>query len=186
VTIWPTPTADFSASTYTAMLPNDPVTFTNKSIKANKYHWDLGDGNVTGAVSPVHNYRDAGGYVVTLIASNQFGCMDTAKQEITVLADIEFPTVFTPDPNKANGGVYNVNDYSNNVFFPYTSGVTEYDLKIFNRWGELIFESHDLKTGWDGYFNGKLCQQDGYVWKANVKFFNGRVYNKTGSVTLLR
>jgi gliding motility-associated-like protein len=72
------------------------------------------------------------------------------------------------------------------VFFPYTSGVTDYHLQIFNRWGELIFESTELKTGWDGYFKGKLCQQDGYVWKADVKFFDGREYHKTGSVTLLR
>jgi gliding motility-associated-like protein len=72
------------------------------------------------------------------------------------------------------------------VFFPFTGGVTEYELLIFNRWGEQIFRSTDIKVGWDGYFNGKVCQQDVYVWKANISFFDGRTYAKAGTVTLLR
>jgi gliding motility-associated-like protein len=186
LTIRPTPEADFSPSTYTANILNDPVIFTNKSIKASKYSWDFGDGSTATAVSPTHNFQSVGFYDVTLVAYNQYGCTDTATKKILVISDIQFPNVFTPNQGGSNGGIYNVNDYSNDVFFPYTSGVTEYDLKIFNRWGELIFQSNELSVGWDGYFNGKLCQQDGYVWKADVKFFDGRTYNKTGSVTLLR
>jgi gliding motility-associated-like protein len=186
VTIRPTPEADFTPSTFTANIPNDPVTFTNKSIKATKYNWNFGDGGTTTAVSPIHDFKATGFYSVTLIATNQYGCADTAVKEITVIGDIQFPNVFTPNQSGANGGIYSKAEYSNDVFFPYATGVTDYDLKIFNRWGELIFQSFDINVGWDGYFNGKLCQQDGYVWKADVKFFDGRTYNKTGSVTLLR
>ena len=57
---------------------------------------------------------------------------------------------------------------------------------IFNRWGELIFESKDIKIGWDGYYRGKLCQQDVYVWKLFAKFEDGTIVEKAGDVTLLR
>lgn len=186
VVINPAPNADFIASTYTANIPNDPIQFTNQSSGANSYYWNFGDGGFTNLVNPIHNYVTVGFYTVSLVATNQFGCKDTAYRDIKVISDIQFPNVFTPNLNGPNGGSYNVNDYSNDVFFPYTSGVTDYHLRIFNRWGELIFESREISIGWDGYFNGKLCQQDAYVWKADVKFFDGRKYNKTGNVTLLR
>jgi gliding motility-associated-like protein len=64
--------------------------------------------------------------------------------------------------------------------------VVDFKFQIFNRWGELIFETFDIKQGWDGYYRGKLCQQDVYVWKAYLKLNNGKIFNKTGDVTLLR
>jgi gliding motility-associated-like protein len=186
VTINPAPTAAFIASTYTAQIPNDPILFTNQSVGAVSYSWNFGDGSISLLTNPIHNYPVVGYYDVELVAVNQFGCRDSVTDKITVISDIQFPNVFTPNTGGPNGGSYNPNDYSNDVFFPYTAGVTDYHLRIFNRWGELIFESKDIYTGWDGYFNGKLCQQDAYVWQANVKFFDGRSYNKTGNVTLLR
>ncbi len=186
VNINPAPTANFSASTYTANIPNDPIQFTNLSTGANAYYWSFGDGGFTSQTNPLYNYQTVGFYTVSLVAINEYNCRDTTDQVIKVITDIQFPNVFTPNANGSGGGSYNPADLSNDVFFPYTSGVVEYKLIIFNRWGELIFESHDLNIGWDGYFNGKLCQQDAYVWKANVTFFDGRVYNKTGNVTLLR
>jgi len=186
VTIRKSPDANFTPSTYTANIPNDPVSFSNQSTNSNSYYWNFGDGTFSNLVSPIHNFSEVGYYNVNLIAINQYGCSDTINKEILVISDIQFPNVFTPNTNGSNGGVYSVSDLSNDIFFPYTSGVTEYNLKIFNRWGELIFESNDIKIGWDGYFKSKLCQQDGYVWKADVQFFDGRKYNKTGSVTLLR
>jgi gliding motility-associated-like protein len=188
VTIRPSPTAGFTPSTYTANIPNDPVTFTNHSFQANTYEWSFGDGSSSGAVTPVHNYQTVGYYNITLVAINQFGCSDTAVDQIKVVSDIQFPNAFTPNPHSGNGGSFRTDDYSNDVFFPYTAyeGVTGYDLQIFNRWGELIFETKNVLQGWDGYFKGKLCQQDVYVWKAKVEFFDGRLYGKTGSVTLLR
>jgi len=65
-------------------------------------------------------------------------------------------------------------------------GVVEYNLYIYNRWGELMFESKDVDVGWDGYYNGKLCPQDVYIWKVEGKFINGKTFEKTGDVTLLR
>ena len=58
-------------------------------------------------------------------------------------------------------------------------------LQIFNRWGELIYESHDINIGWDGYYKGSLCKQDVYVWRVEGKYSNGRRFRKAGDITLL-
>lgn len=186
ITINPAPIADFAASSYTLNNPSESIMFTNNTLGVNTYRWDFGDGRQATLKHPTHKYNQAGFYDVELIAVNQYNCSDTTVQKLVVRSDIQFPNVFTPNAGGSNGGAYNVDDYSNDVFFPYTSGVIEYDLKIFNRYGELIFQSNDVKTGWDGYFNGKLSQQDAYVWKANVKFFDDRKYQNTGVVLLLR
>jgi gliding motility-associated-like protein len=187
ITIYPSAKAQFAVPPSPINILSGAIPFTNQSTNATSYKWTFGDGsNNSTLVNPSHSYGSVGFYTVTLVADNVNKCSDTTDQVITIIRDIEFPTAFTPNTSGPGGGAYHSNDYSNDVFFPFTDGVTDYDLMIFNRWGELIFRSHDIKTGWDGYFNGKLCQQDAYVWKANVTFFDGRTFSKTGSITLLR
>jgi len=57
---------------------------------------------------------------------------------------------------------------------------------VFNRWGELLFETHDVRIGWDGYFKGQLCPQDVYVWKVKYRSLTGQGFEKMGDVTLYR
>ncbi len=180
------PRADFSASAYTIQIPGDPIQFTNLSTTADTYTWSFGDGESSTLNNPSHTYADAGFYKATLTVRNNNTCDDVIDKLITVISDVQFPTAFTPNGGGGAGGHYDPNDNSNDVFFPFVRGVVEYDMMIFNRWGELIFRTNDVKIGWDGYFNGKLCQQDTYVWKMNALFFDGRKYNGTGSVTLLK
>lgn len=180
------PKADFSASAYVLQNPGDQIQFTNATTAADTYTWTFGDGSTSGQLDPAHIFTEVGYYQVTLLARNSNGCTDIIDKTITVISDVQFANAFTPNPNGSNGGSYDKNDYSNDVFFPFARGVVEYDMMIFNRWGELIFRSNDINVGWDGYFNGKLCQQDTYVWKVNMGFFDGRKYNGTGSVTLLK
>jgi hypothetical protein len=186
LTIYPTPVAAFSVNQTTVFLPNSPVVIVNQSTGAGAYEWDFGDGSSTSLVNPQYQYTQVGTYTITLIATNSFGCDDTATAEIIATSDIIFPNAFTPGENGSTGGSYDPGSLDNNVFFPYTAGVEQYHLQIFNRWGELIFESFDLLIGWDGYYRGELCQQDTYVWKADVRFYDGRRFKKVGDVTLLR
>ena len=74
----------------------------------------------------------------------------------------------------------------NHVFFPYATGVTYFKMLIFNRWGELIFETNDINNGWDGYYRGQLCQEDVYVYKASASFIDGRKVEKIGDILLLK
>jgi len=186
VTFKPSPEAIFTVSSSTLVLPVNTVQINNQSTSAGTFTWTFGNGTGSNNSNPLVTYNEVGSYPITLIAENEYKCSDTTVHMVLVISDVVFPNAFTPNPYGSNGGSYNPNDLTNDVFFPFTGGVTEYELLIFNRWGEQIFRSTDIKLGWDGYFNGKACQQDVYVWKANMSFFDGRTFSKAGTVTLLK
>jgi gliding motility-associated-like protein len=114
------------------------------------------------------------------------GSLITRSVEITPIYDITIPNVFTPNPNGSNGGYYDPEDLSNDVFYPFVEHVEEFNMRIYNRWGELIFESEDISTGWDGYYRGQLSPQDAYVYQVWVRFVDGKEEVRTGDVTLMR
>ncbi len=181
------PTADFSLRSDVVNLPGEPAVMTNlSSPNAVTYHWDFGDGSTSTIKNPTHNYSDVGVFNITLTSTDQFGCVDQAIKEIRATADLVFPNAFTPDPSGPANGSYDMYDLDNNIFHPFTAGVAEFNMMIFNRWGELIFETNDYRIGWDGYYRGVLCEQAVYVWKAKVKMFDGREFTQVGDVTLLR
>ncbi|MBI3500470.1 MAG: PKD domain-containing protein [Bacteroidetes bacterium] len=188
ITIYPHPVADFttSPSVNPMTIFHNTIDFSNQSSGATSYYWAFGDGGNSNNTDPQHTYATIGDYVITLIATNQYGCTDTFRMKTTAEGDIIFPNAFTPNPNGPNGGGYSWYNLDNDVFFPYAAYVEDFNMQIFDRWGELIFETKDIKIGWDGYYRGKLCQQDVYVWKASVKFIDGRTLTKAGDVTLLR
>ncbi len=96
------------------------------------------------------------------------------------------PNAFTPNQNGSPGSLYDPNDLSNDIFHPNVQGAETYQLSIFSRWGELLFETKNPQEGWDGYYKGKICTQDVYVWKVKATFLDGKVLTKTGDVLLLR
>ncbi len=190
VNVYPKPVAFFTSTPATVFLPNQPVICYNLSSFSNSYLWDFGDGTSSTETNPQHYYITEGEVYITLYAFNNFGCRDTfiSATAIKVEAggEIVFPNAFTPNPNGGNGGSYNKDEYSNDIFFPFAKGLTEFEMFIYNRWGEMVFHSTDIDIGWDGYYKGKLCEQDVYVFKASGKFANGDKVVKTGDVTLLR
>ena len=127
-----------------------------------------------------------GNYTVSLIAINNHDCRDTASIEIKATGQIIFPNAFTPNPDHSSGGYYDPSDFTNHLFFPIQNGVSEFEMMIFNRWGELIFVTNDVTIGWDGYYKGEICQMDVYVWMAKITFADGRYTEKVGDVLLLR
>jgi gliding motility-associated-like protein len=98
------------------------------------------------------------------------------------------PNAFSPSGfgGSGGGGSGGAGDGKNDVFLPLMRGVTEFELLIFNRWGELLFESTDATRGWDGYYNGKLCQQDVYMYKLTARFENGENVVRVGDINLIR
>lgn len=190
IDVFPNATAYFTVSPSVVFIPEQGVQCFNLSQNANSYLWSFGDGITATDESPKHFYTSEGEYDIQLIANNTYQCPDTFTIFRAVVAKsagkIEFPSAFTPNPNGPNGGKYNPNDLNNDVFHPIFVGVDQYQLSIFNRWGELIFESTDPNIGWDGYYRNELCKQDVYVWKVKGKFINGQSFLKAGDVTLLR
>lgn len=189
INAYPYPVAAFSlnpAPPTVINIPFDILHCTNLSTGAVNYNWTFGDGGFSQLTNPDYQYTSVGVYPVQLIATNQFGCSDTAVTIVTTDAEIIFPNAFTPNLGGPNGGYYTQGSIDNDIFFPYTSGVVDYKLQIFNRWGELIFETFDIKQGWDGYYRDKICQVGVYIWKASAKLNNGKTFSKTGDVTLLK
>ena len=182
-------TASFAVTPNNVSVPGEPVYCLNLSANASTYVWDFGDGSTSTEESPLHYYQEQGEYDVSLIATNENGCADTLTLLGLVNADdaglIEFPNAFSPNVVESSGGFYNIHSLDNDVFFPMHKGVEEYQLQIFNKWGELIYESNEISKGWDGYYRGQLVKQDVYVWKVDARFVNGQRYERAGDVTVI-
>ncbi|SMO49545.1 gliding motility-associated C-terminal domain-containing protein [Saccharicrinis carchari] len=191
INVYPEPTALFEVFPNVVTIPGETVTFGNKSMGANSFSWDFGDGQRSIEMHPKHNYTKAGDYSITLDAKNEFGCTNTYVQRNAVTAqeggDISFPNAFTPNTTGPGDGRYDRTDTNNYIFHPVVQeGIEEYQLKIFSRWGQLLFESDNIKIGWNGYYKNQLCTQGVYIWKATCRFSTGQVKVLTGDVTLIR
>jgi len=120
-------------------------------------------------VSPPGNYI----YTATLTDANS--CK--VSKDILINYDplIFVPNTFTPD-----------NDQFNNTFFAVANNITEFEMLIFNRWGEIVFQSTSIHQHWTGNYNGHKALDDVYVWKIKYKDLNGIAFDLVGHVTLLR
>jgi gliding motility-associated-like protein len=95
--------------------------------------------------------------------------------EIVPELAIYVPNAFTPNDDKLN-----------DTFGPVGEGLVEYKMQVYNRWGNLIFESTDTKKQWDGTYMDVLCKQDVYIYKISARGENTQRINKMGEVTLLQ
>jgi gliding motility-associated-like protein len=116
-----------------------------------------------------------------LIATSSLGCIDTAFSSIEMAEQLLYfvPNTFTPD-----------GDLKNNFFQPvFTSGFDPYNFNmlIFNRWGEILFETNNAAIGWDGTYNGNYVQDGVYTWKIEFKAKeNDKKHFLSGHVNLFR
>lgn len=193
IRVFKSPQAAFFTNKDKVFIPSDPLVMFNSSVDADSYLWDFGDGGTSTEESPTYFYTTEGEFQISLIASSLNGCVDTFLLPSTVIAELQgtvrMPNAFTPNRNGSNGG--RVNPLAsleglNDVFYAKISGVTKYELNIFNKWGELLFVSTDVNIGWDGYYKGELCKQDAYVWKVTAEFADGKTLVQTGDLLLLR
>jgi len=190
IEVYPTPEAHLEVAPAIVYIPDQPVKCYDLSVGADSLIWWFGDGEQSSEQNPLHYYQNEGLYTITLIAMTDYMCLDTAiapqQVEAKSQGKIDFPNAFKPSATGPSDGTFPMPDTENSVFHPVFRGVNEYELNIFNRWGELIFVSKDLNIGWDGYYRGELCKQDVYVWKAEGKYINGKAFDFAGDVTLLR
>lgn len=190
IKVFPKPEAKYSVNPSTVYLPNQSTQFTNLSTSAASYTWSFGDGGSSKEYSPIHNYKTEGEFQTQLIITSNRGCKDTFALPEKIIAlnetTITVPNAFTPSSAGSKGGYFDPLDKSNDVFYPNIKGASKYTFSVYSRWGELLFETRDANEGWDGYYKGKLCTQDVYIWKINAVFNDGKVFNKTGDLLLLR
>jgi len=191
ITVHDEPIAFFRASAKKVRIPGNNVFFVNLSENANTLIWDFGDGTTSTDFEPVHEYSRTGIFSVSLKITSAFNCTDEFLQTpgIEIYSEeIKIANAFIPTKDGSSGGIYITGDPRNHIFHPNLANgdVDEYELQIFNRWGNLVFQSNEVERGWDGYFNGKLCSQDVYVWKIKLRFLNGEQITKVGDVTLIQ
>jgi gliding motility-associated-like protein len=178
------PIAGFTANPPVFTESSQTVNFNNTSVGASGYVWNFGDGNVTNIENPNHLFQGTGdGFTITLIASTSMGCMDSISLDINANLGAAFfvPNTFTPDGDKFN-----------QVFKPvFSTGVSTdgYEMLIYNRWGEIMFESHNIYVGWDGSYGteGLDCPGGTYTYKISFGLSGTEDTNiVTGHVNLLR
>ncbi len=181
INVYPVPEAEFTSNTAVTDILNSQICFSNQSIDASIYQWSFGDMASSTETNPVHTYNTTGQYSVLLIAANSQGCVDSAMYSIDITGIFTFyaPNAFTPN-----------DDLTNNIFLPKGIGwnLDKYKLMIFDRWGNMCFETLDASKGWDGKANNgsEFAQQDVYVWKVELTDLFNSAHHYIGSVTIIK
>jgi gliding motility-associated-like protein len=160
------PIAAFEPSSTLFTEPNQTLNFMNNSLGASTYAWNFGDGGTSTEEGPNHTFAgNETGFTIVLTAISNLGCVDTSQYFIGYDPGLVYyiPNSFTPD-----------GDMNNQVFNPvFTSGIDiyHYTMYIFNRWGEIIFESNDPSIGWDGSYGveGKDAEVGVYTYQIFIK-----------------
>ena len=175
----PKPTSAFAFSPVPP-VSNTPMVFTNGSSGATKYKWDFGDGDTlmtTSADTIQHLYKFTDTFNVCLVSYNQYDCSDTVCHAVATLINplLDMPNAFTPGRFGQNG-----------IFKVAGFGIIKMTLRIYNRWGQLVFQSTDQDTGWNGTYQGILQPMGVYAYTLEAEFSDGRHVSKKGDVTLIR
>lgn len=175
------PIASFTATPTLTDILNPTITFDNTSQNATSYYWTFGDNTSSTQTEENHTYDVPGVYPVVLIASNASGCSDTAVIDINIQDYHTFyvPNAFTPDDNGHN-----------EIFGPvYTNILSDgFTMMIFDRWGNLVYETRDPAKGWNGRWHneGPVLQQDVYVYRIEYTDNLYKQYKLIGSVTMIK
>jgi gliding motility-associated-like protein len=133
--------------------------------------------------NPTFAYTEPGTYAVALVVKSENGCTDTIVKQLIVGEDfgLYVPNAFTPNE-----------DGLNDVFQPKGFGIVKYQIQIFDRWGERVFETKSFDHGWDGKFRSKgtdyekICEEGVYSWLINVTNVFGKAHELKGHVTLIK
>ena len=187
------PEIKFTVTPDTVMVPGDKIVCYNETDYAVRYLWSFGDGNFSMEKSPYYEYGTTlvnTFFMIKLTAWSDHDCevSDSLLNGVYVSGrgKLKYPNFFTPSKSGPSGGDVRALDINDNtVFRPLTEGVLVYSLKIYNRWGELVFHTNDINQGWDGYYKGRLAKQGVYVYIAEGKYSNGQPFVLRGDVTLL-
>lgn len=176
ITVQPKANANFTGQLKVSIF-NPTVHFNNTSTDATIYHWNFGDGATSSLENPSHTFEFTGQYPVQLIANNVYGCVDTIVKMLEVMPEftLYIPNAFTP-----NGDGYN------EIFYAVGEEIAEFEMLIFDRWGEAIFESSSIDSGWDGNYRGVPVESEVYVYKVKVKDSLGEWHDIAGHITLVR
>ena len=182
IIVHPKPTASFYANPATTDILSPHVDFTNTTTPINcTWAWDIAGLDTSSHKNTSYNFDDPGHFIIQLTATTPFNCKDIYSLDLNITGAyaLYVPSCFTP-----NG------DGKNELFKPDGFGLADnnigYKMEIYDRWGQKIYESVDVNTGWDGNKNGIALGQDIYVYSITFKDYQDRSHVQRGQVTLIR
>ncbi|MEQ8324729.1 MAG: PKD domain-containing protein [Vicingaceae bacterium] len=160
-----------------ASITNPVVRFQDRSQGGTICKLDLGDGLQSPFCDYDHRYWQSGKYTVRQVVYTQFGCTDTNAFDVFIKPAVSLfiPNTFTPNSDKVN-----------EVYRAYGEPVLEYDFRIYNRWGQLVFTSNRIEGGWDGFINGKPAPSDKYAYYIKLMDALGDEAEFRGTFLLLK
>jgi len=177
------PVPDFTVSPQPTTIFQPDIQFTDRS--SDKYGivnwaWNFNDPlNDTGSTlqNPMHKYGDTGVFCPQLTVTNVHGCKDSITHCLIISPQytLYIPDAFTPN-----------HDGRDDYFLPRGEYISSYEMYIFDRWGMKLFYTTWINQGWDGTVNGRICQEDTYVYLINIIDNLGKKHSYIGKVTLIK
>ncbi len=171
IEIWPSPTSLFTVNPHTATVFYPNFYFEDFSSGGVEHWYYFTDGDSTNETHVWHSYIESGYHYPYQVVINEYGCPDTTWQEIYLEP---YTTIYVPNAFTPNG------DGKNDIWKPVVYDTEEYEILVFDQWGQLILESNDESASWDGTINGKKADMGVYVWK--IKYTD----SETGLPVLIR
>lgn len=176
----PAPTADFSVDNSRVPLDDPWIQFYNHSQFGDSFTWDFGDGQSATDFEPLHQYNNLGQYEALLIVDSYLGCSDTISMLLQVLLNgVTAPNAFRPSSDIS----------ANRVFLPKGLGLFggSFKLQIFDRWGQVVFETTSADNPWDGRDkSGKDAPMGNYIWLVKYADIDGSERTDKGQILLIR
>lgn len=180
----PQPVADFRWSPDPITMFNTQVMFQQNCTGADTYGWTFQSAlpGTSNKETPIVTFPDGqtGYYEVTLIAYSDLGCSDTVTKIVPVLPEVILyaPNAFTPD-----------GDEFNQTWFVHIAGIDpqDFELLVYNRWGQIVWESKDPEGIWDGTYLGQIVPPGTYTWTIRTKdMLNDKKYEWQGALNVIR
>ena len=174
------PLARFSMSENKVSLLSSEIIFTNLSDENLYFEWDFDNGIINLEDRVVSNsFSETGLFEVLLYVENEFGCKDELIHEVVVEEEFSVfvPTAFTPN-----------NDGLNDVFEVKVNGVYSFEMKIYNRWGEMVYFSDNIDHGWDGKesLSNDVIENGTYLYHIYVTDDNEKPWVYNGELNLMK
>jgi gliding motility-associated-like protein len=177
IEVYPLPKPGFKPEPFEASIYDPKIDIGYNGIGAIQSKYIFSDGDTVNAFEMLKTFKDTGDFWIKQILTNEFGCIDSVTGYVRINPEYRFfiPNTFTPN-----------NDGLNDVFRPLLDGVVSFEMQIFNRWGQLVFQSNNTEYGWDGTFNNDKAQLGVYAYRIVVRNVFRKTFTFTGHLNLLR
>ena len=178
ITVYESPNANFNIISNRVSELESKVKFFNMSERGTEYSWDFANGDISTEYNPIVNFKDPGNYTVALLVKNHIGCTDEMTKDINIYPEM---ILYVPDAFTPNG------DGINDFFIVKGNSISSFEIQIFNRWGNLVYQSFNIDEYWSGkdYFN-EMLENGIYVYNISAYDTNGKLWVYNGEISLLR